>query len=135
MDEAVRRTDLPTGKSKGKVFGRKGFNIKDCILDSDGGHGPDGCMDPYRQPEASFYTIREVWSPIYIDRLHITPSFDGRVLVSNRYLFTDFSSCSMKYRVKDFTGGVLAEGGVALPAIVPGESGYAHFDLPANFRK
>jgi len=135
VDEAVRRTDLPTGKSKGKVFGQKGFNIKDCILDSDGGHGPDGCMDPYRQPEASFYTIREVWSPIYIDRLHITPSFDGRVLVSNRYLFTDFSECSMKYRVKDLEGSVLAEGGVALPAIVPGESGYARFDLPADFRK
>jgi len=41
----------------------------------------------------------------------------------------------MKYRVKDLEGSVLAEGGVALPAIVPGESGYARFDLPADFRK
>ena len=135
IDEAVRRTDLPTGKSKGKRFGQKGFNIKDCILDSDGGHGPDGCMDPYRQPEASFYTIREVWSPIYIDRLHITPSFDGRVLVANRYLFTHLTDCRMTYRLKGLAGNVLQEGNVTLPAIYPGESGYARFDLPHNFHK
>lgn len=125
VDEAVRRTDLPTGKSAGKHFGQRGFDIKDCILDSDGGHGPDGCMDPYRQPEASFYTIREVWSPIYIDRLHVTPSFDGRVLVSNRYLFTHLDECSMRYRVKTLEGQVLHAGKVTLPSILPGESGYA----------
>ena len=135
VDEAVRRTDLPTGKSKGKRFGQKGFDIKDCILDSDGGHGPDGCMDPYRQPEASFYTIREVWSPIYIDRLHITPSFDGRVLVANRYLFTHLSDCHMTYRLKQLDGKVLTEGAITLPSIAPGESGYARFNLPANFRE
>ncbi len=133
VDEAVRRTDLPTGPSAGKHFGQKGFNIKDCILDSDGGHAPDGCMDPYRQPEASFFTIREVWSPIFIDRLHITPSFDGRVLVSNRYLFTHFDECSMQYRVKNLAGRVLTSGEVKLPAILPGESGYARFALPEGF--
>lgn len=135
VDEAVRRTDMPTGNSEGKSFGKKGFNIKDCILDSDGGHGPDGCMDPYRQPEASFYTIREVWSPIHIDRLHVNPSFNGRVLVSNRYLFTSFQECSMKYYVKGLTGEILSEGKVSLPNIEPGESGYAKFELPANFSK
>ena len=135
VDEAVRRTDLPTGKSKGKVFGQKGFDIKDCILDSDGGHGPDGCLDPYRQPEASFYTIREVWSPIYIDRLHVGPSFDGRVLVSNRFLFTHLKDCKMDWRVKDLQDKVLVAGSVSLPAIAPGESGYAHFELPTEFRK
>lgn len=135
VDEAVRRTDLPTGASAGKHVGEAGFDIKDCILDSDGGNGPDGCMDPYRQKEASFYTIREVWSPIYIDRLHVAPSFDGRVLVSNRYLFTNLADCSMRYRTKSLAGEVLAEGTVKLPAIEPGESGYARFELPANFRR
>ncbi len=135
VDEAIRRTDLPTGNSAGKHFGEPGFDIKDCLLDSDGAHGPDGCMDPYRQPEASFYTIREVWSPIYIDRLHVNPSFDGRVLVSNRYLFTNLADCGMVYRVKSFAGEVLDEGKVALPAIAPGESAYARFELPARFRE
>lgn len=133
VDEAIRRTDLPTGDSAGKRFGEPGFDIKDCLLDSDGAHGPDGCMDPYRQKEASFYTIREVWSPIYIDRLHVNPSFDGRVLVSNRYLFTNLADCSMAYRVKNFADKVLGEGKVTLPAIAPGESAYARFELPECF--
>ncbi len=135
VDEAIRRTDLPTGNSAGKHFGEAGFDIKDCLLDSDGAHGPDGCMDPYRQKEASFYTIREVWSPIYIDRLHVNPSFDGRVLVSNRYLFTNLADCGMVYRVKRFAGEVLDEGKVTLPTIAPGESAYARFELPARFRE
>ena len=135
VDEAIRRTDLPTGNSAGKHFGEAGFDIKDCLLDSDGAHGPDGCMDPYRQKEASFYTIREVWSPIYIDRLHVNPSFDGRVLVSNRYLFTNLADCGMAYRVKNFAGKVLDEGQVTLPTIAPGESAYARFELPVRFRE
>lgn len=135
VDEAVRRTDLPTGKSVGKHFGEEGFDIKDCLLDSDGGNGPDGCMDPYRQKEASFFTIREVWSPIYIDRLHVSPSFDGRVLVSNRFLFTNLADCRMTYRTKSLAGEVLAEDAVTLPPIAPGESGYARFRLPADFRE
>lgn len=135
VDEAVRRTDLPTGKSSGKRFGQKGFDIRDCILDSDGGNGPDGCMDPYRQPEASFYTIREVWSPVYIDELLVTPSFNGRFLVSNRYLFTNLSECSMTYLVKRTDGNIVSEGKVTLPSLEPGESGYAHFDMPKDFYK
>ena len=135
VDEAVRRTDLPLGASEGKRFGDKGFEITDCLLDSDGGHGPDGCMDPYRQPEASFYTIREVWSPIYIDRLHITPSFDGRVLVENRYLFTNLADCRMEYRLKSLKGNVLQSGKVNLPALAPNERGYARFEVPEEFRK
>ncbi len=135
VDEAVRRTDMPTGKSKGKRFGQKGFDIKDCILDSDGGNGPDGCMDPYRQPEGSFFTIREIWSPVFIDHLDVTPSFDGRILVSNRYLFTNLSECSMIYKVKKTTGDIIAGGEVRLPSIAPNETAYASFDVPQNFRE
>lgn len=117
MDEAVRRTDLGG------------------LLDSDGGNGPDGVINAYRQPEGSFYTIREVWSPVYIDRLHVTPSFNGKVLVSNRYLFSNLSECRMVYRTKSNDGKVLEEGMVQLPAINPGESGYARWDMPEDFFK
>ncbi len=106
MDEAVRRTDLGG------------------LLDSDGGNGPDGVINAYRQPEGSFYTIREVWSPIFIERPHITPSFNGRILVSNRYLFTNLSECSMTYCTKTADGQIIHKGKVKLPAIDPGESAY-----------
>lgn len=133
VDEAVRRTDLPTGHSAGLRFGQKGFNIKDCLLDSDGGNGPDGCLNCYRQPEASFYTIREVWSPIYVEQLHVNRSFDGSIPVENRYLFSSLNECTMEYRVKDAEGKVMAWGQVELPALRPGERSFAHFSLPETF--
>ena len=116
VDEAVRRTDLGG------------------LLDSDGGNGPDGVMDPYRQPEASFFTIREVWSPIFIDQLRVTPSFDGRLLVENRWLFTHLSECRMTWQARTSRAEVTAHGDVALPDLAPGERGYAQLltiqDLP-----
>ena len=117
LDEAVRRTDLGG------------------LLDSDGGNGPDGVINAYREPEGSFYTIREVWSPIYIDRLHITPTFNGRILVSNRYLYTNLSECSMMYHTKTADGKIIDSGAVRLPAIAPGESAFASFDVPKDFAK
>lgn len=136
VDEAVRRTDIPAGKSKGLRFGDKGFDIADCVLDSDGPNGPDGCMDPYRQPEMSAYTIREVWSPIYIPTLHITTSFDGQIPVENRWIFTSLSDCSMRYKTYRCTPGQMTEtgnGSINLPPVKPGERGYATFRLPENF--
>lgn len=133
MDEAIRRTDLPTGKSKGKHFGQKGFSITDCILDSDGGNGPDGVINCYRQPEGSFHAIREVWSPIRIVKPNITSTYNGRFLVANQYLFTNLDECSMTYNIRTDDGLLLHQGKVALPTITPGETGYARMELPADF--
>ncbi len=136
VDEAVRRTDMPTGKSSGLKFGDYGFDIKDCILDSDGPNGPDGCVDPYRQPEMSASTIREVWSPIYIKSLNITPSFDGRILVENRWIYTALDDCSMNFKTYLCSAEEMTEnssGIVNLPSIQPGERGFAKFELPDNF--
>lgn len=137
VDEAVRRTDLPTDKSRGLKFGDRKFDIKDCILDSDGSNAPDGCVDPYRQPEGSVYTIREVWSPIYIRSLDVTPAFDGKILVENRWIFTSMKDCSMRYRLLQCDADstlCTGNGTVTLPDIAPGERGFAHFELPNGFR-
>jgi hypothetical protein len=45
LDEAVKRPD--TGR-----------------LDTAGNQAPDGIVGPYREREASFYAIKEIWSPI-----------------------------------------------------------------------
>jgi hypothetical protein len=58
-DNAVRRSD------------------KGGILDSDGSNGTDGILGPYRQKEASYYTVRDVWAPIQFEQVYITPSFKG----------------------------------------------------------
>lgn len=103
------------------------------ILDSDGGNGPDGVLDPYRNPEASYFTIREVWSPVYIDRLFVPDSFDGRVAVENRSLFSRLGEYSMRYAVYTEGGDTIEGGNVALPEIGPGERGFAKIPVGQHF--
>jgi len=139
-DEAVRRSD------------RNGE------LDSDDYNAPDGIVGPYREKEGSFYSVREIWSPLKVGSLMITPSFNGHFLVSNRYLFTNLNECTMCYRVlrcpsplfREHKDGQMAQhvnaiteksgamitldsGSVQLPALLPGETGYAKMTLPQNF--
>lgn len=118
-DEAVLRTDSL------KLTKRR-------VLDSDGPNGPDGVVGPHREREGSFYTIRDVWSPVQISPLRITPSFDGKLLVSNQFLFSRLSECTARYQVYKDTV-LLDEGKVSLPDIAPGERAAAHFPLPARF--
>lgn len=115
IDEAVRRTDLGG------------------ILDSDGGNGPDGVLDPYRNPEGSFHTIREVWSPVFIDRLHVVPGFDGRVAVENRSLFSNLDEYGMSYALLSQNGDTLECGAVTLPDIQPGERSWAMMPVSDRF--
>ena len=121
VDEAVRRTD--TGQ-----------------MDTYGPNAPDGIVGANREKEGSFYTVREVWSPIQIHPLKITSSFKGDFYVTNDYLFSNLSECRMKWKVMRLpipqvsdSPICLAEGSVLLPAIQPGEKGTAHFDLPEKF--
>nr|WP_302829789.1 glycoside hydrolase family 2 TIM barrel-domain containing protein [uncultured Bacteroides sp.] len=116
-DETVRRTD------------------KGGAMDSEDYNAPDGIVGAYREKEGSFYSVREVWSPIQILPLMVTCHFNGRFLVKNNYLFTGLRQCSMRYRMLrcpsplTMKGAqqvqVLDSGLVELPDILPGETGTA----------
>ena len=116
---------------------------KDGILDSDKSNAPAGVVGPRREKEGSYYAIRAQWSPIQLKPLHITSHFDGSFLLTNEYTYTNLKDCRMDWRVlkcdTPLQGTVaaapvaLAEGEVTLPAIAPGETGTARFELPANF--
>lgn len=112
------------------------------VLDSDGFNAPDGILGPYREKEGSYYTVRDIWAPIQVDRFFVTPSFDGRFFVTNDYLYTSLDSCRMTYALykidSPLSGGkgrrtVMAEGEVKLPSLCPGERGIATMVLPENF--
>ena len=75
-DEAVARSD------------------KNGELDSDGNHAPDGILGPYMEKEGSFYTIKKIWSPVYIEKRYITPEFNGIFNIENRYYYTDLDQLS-----------------------------------------
>ncbi|MBR0300698.1 MAG: glycoside hydrolase family 2 [Bacteroidales bacterium] len=107
-------------------------------LDTDGNHGADGILGPYRQKEGSFYAIRDIWCPVQIEGPRFLPSsFDGTLRVDNEYSFTSLEQCNFSAVLKRFSfpEGVNAETAVSLivPDIAPGMSGEMKLVLPADF--
>jgi len=112
-------------------------------LDTYGNMGADGIVGPYREKEGSFFTVRELWSPVQISRPALSPSegytlipssFDGRIKVENRYAFTNLGQCSFSatFEKIDFLTGKTetktAE--VSAPDVDPGKSGWLEVPMP-----
>lgn len=114
---------------------------KDSIIDTDGNHAPDGIVGPYRQKEASFYTIKEIWSPVYVKQHSIAPGFDGRLEIENRYLYTNLNQCLFEWKLVKLppptdksTGSVIVASGKATAiSLAPGEKGWLQLNLPASW--
>ncbi|HEV2618672.1 MAG TPA: glycoside hydrolase family 2 TIM barrel-domain containing protein, partial [Acidobacteriaceae bacterium] len=77
LDEDVKRTD------------------KGGILDSQGNYAPDGVVGPYREREASFYTIKQLWSPIIVAPPDAASS---SFTVTNRYGFLNADTCTFEWQ-------------------------------------
>lgn len=110
-------------------------------IDTFGSDAPDGILGPFREKEGSFYTLREVWSPIYIPVDRLPLDFAGKLPVENRFHYTALNQCTMQWALWDLPlpGGSYskqkaAEGNVPLPALKPGEQGILALALPASFR-
>jgi hypothetical protein len=68
-------------------------------LDSQGNYAPDGIVGPYREREASFYTVKQLWSPIIV-----TPpdSNSHSYTVTNRYAFLNADLCTYEWQTIAF---------------------------------
>lgn len=113
---------------------------RDGTLDTNFDMGNDGIVGPYREKEGSFWAIRDIWAPIQLRKLFITPSFRGDFYITNKYLYTELDRCTMQYRVKRIgtpaegaQSTVVASGTVPMPSLAPGTTGILHMDLPAGF--
>ena len=109
-------------------------------IDTDGNHAPDGIVGPHREKEASFYTIKEIWSPVHIKQRSIMPTFNGKLEIENRYGYTNLSQCSFKWRLgvlpaSNFTGtaALITDSGSATLSLAPGEKGLLALNLPASW--
>lgn len=122
-DDAVKRSDYPDS------------------LDSNGSNAPDGIVGPHREKEGSFFTIKEIWAPIQFKELYINSSFDGKLYLTNEYLYTNLDQCKMTYKVNTIPGPwdkkteseTIAQGELPLPSIEPGETRMLKMNLPENF--
>ncbi len=110
-------------------------------IDTDGNHAPDGIVGPHREKEASFYTIKEIWSPVYIKQHSIAPGFTGELAVENRYLYTNLNQCSFEWKLANLptAGGkgilpmITDSGKLTSPFLAPGAKGVLLLPLPASW--
>ncbi|MFD2201069.1 glycoside hydrolase family 2 protein [Shivajiella indica] len=107
-DEAVVRTDL------------------DGALDADGNHAPDGILGPFKEKEGSFYTIKNIWSPIQIKPFNMNQNFNGNLWIENRYIYTSLKECRLEWSTYTIDGfrelKQIKNGEMSLPDILPGET-------------
>jgi hypothetical protein len=103
-------------------------------MDTAGNQAPDGIVGPYREREASFYAIKELWSPIQVSR-----NYGIEFTMENHDDFTDASQFKFTWQLNRFesplekgsTSQILKEVTVSLPAIPPG--GKANIYRPDSF--
>jgi len=113
---------------------------KEGIIDVSGNLAPDGIVGPHREKEGSFNTIKEIWSPIYINTRSIPEKFGGKIEVENRYHYNNLSQCRFEWKLVSFpkAGGASAnqklvqKGRAKSPSLAPGEKGFLNIALPPN---
>lgn len=111
MDQAVVRSD------------------QDGILDPVGNFGSDGIVGPHMEKEGSFYTIREVWSPVQLSYNKAPASKKGESIVEvlNVYDFTNLGDCRFTGRLLampkygETKVSTLSEFNIPAPTLAPGQ--------------
>jgi hypothetical protein len=119
----------------------EGVKRPDGTIDVAGNQAPDGIVGPYRQREASFYAIKEIWSPLTILETNLPPGFAGTLTLENHYSFINTRQCQFTWQLRRFAGAtngeletVAAEGRAESPDIAPGGRGQLRLRLPENWR-
>lgn len=109
-------------------------------LDSDGNHAPDGILGPHMEKEGSFYTIKEIWAPIQFEKKYITPQFDGRFRIENRYFFTDLEQCTLTANWVSYpepetnVRHIIGSTEKLKLSLKPGEKGFLQLHLPEKWQ-
>jgi len=124
------------------VFADEGVERRDLndSIDTNGNSAPDGILGPYHEKEGSFYTIKEIWSPVCFKDNTINPDFNGEFTVLNRYLYTNLKMCKYSFDLVKFAKTfpefeqIKQHGEITSPDISPGEKGSLNLNLPDDWR-
>jgi hypothetical protein len=91
-DEGVKRVDM------------NGF------IDNQGNWGADGIVGPNHEKEGSFYTIKQIWSPVQVIETSIDRNFNGIFTIENRYDFLNTNTCRFVWKQVKFPAAWDAKG-------------------------
>jgi Glycosyl hydrolases family 2, TIM barrel domain/Glycosyl hydrolases family 2, sugar binding domain/Glycosyl hydrolases family 2/Beta galactosidase small chain len=135
---AMRRSQVSAGGFLW-VFADEGVQRNDSnnVVDVKGNWAPDGIMGPYREKEGSYYTIKQIWSPVQLPSA-LPADFDGTLPVENSYEFTSLSQCKFTWQLRRFGQSAgfetIAEGVIASPDAAPGKSDNLKLNLPVDWK-
>ncbi|HUG11782.1 MAG TPA: glycoside hydrolase family 2 TIM barrel-domain containing protein [Opitutaceae bacterium] len=124
------------------VFADEGLarTDQDGRIDNAGNLAPDGIVGPRHEREGSFFTVKEIWSPVQISApATLTADWDGMLAVSNHYSFTSLDACKIRWRLLKDGGPAttaleeLHSGEVHLTAIAPRQEGEFRLPLPVDW--
>ncbi|MDR2804648.1 MAG: DUF4981 domain-containing protein [Dysgonamonadaceae bacterium] len=119
-DEGVKRTD-----QNGRI-------------DNVGNYGADGIVGPHHEREGSFYTIKQIWSPVQITTTELPDAFNGTLTVENRYDFTPLKDCRFSWTLKRFANQqekVIKTGEIQGVDLAPHASGTLKINLPTDWQQ
>ena len=124
------------------VFADEGVERRDKndSIDTNGNSAPDGILGPYHEKEGSFYTVKEIWSPVYFKTTEIGPDFNGKLSVSNRFLYSNLNLSKYSFELVKFGNDfpkvetVRKAGTVKSPDIAVGASGTLNLELPTDWK-
>ncbi len=102
---------------------------------------PDGIVGPRHEKEGSYFTVRDLWSPVQVAAPLLDAGFDGSLAVTNLYDFTPLSRCGFEWRLLRFRAPgeretapvLLATGKAPAPELAPHASGVLKLALPPTW--
>lgn len=112
------------------VFADEGVKRVDLggIIDNVGNYGADGIVGPHFEKEGSYYTIKEVWSPVVcrLNNVSANGESDIEVFADNCYNFLNLNTCKFTYKylkmpsVDDKDSKVIKSGVIKSPDVAAG---------------
>jgi len=105
-------------------------------------YAPDGIVGPRHEKEGSYYTVRDIFSPVQIDAPALDDKFTGKLAIHNRYDFRSLAGCHFEWSLLRFPkpseegtkSEVLGSGKLPGPDIAAGADGMLGVTLPATWR-
>lgn len=83
VDEGVKRVDMGG------------------LIDNVGNYGADGIVGPHHEKEGSYYTVKQIWSPVQV---FMPENFNGTLNVENRYNFLSLKGVKFDYDYVKYAG-------------------------------
>lgn len=123
------------------VFADEGAERRDLndSIDTDGNRAPDGILGPYHEKEGSFFTVKDIWSPVQFSEPVLKNGFEGVFELENRFLYTNLNTCEFSWELVRFEGSfpavnvIKTSGKIKSPDLAPGKKGSLEVQLPEDW--